>query len=233
MNRTLIFCTAFSASDKAWTMRYRLWLNAIQSSQIRHDHVLLVDDASPVLPDWPDTRITNNTNASPATGGVTLYRFDQRLGRVAGSVYPGWSRSFGFAARFARIHGFDKVVHVESDAFIISTKMQQYVNDVSDGWIAPAILSHAMPESAIQIMAGSGAQAYFEFSKAPYHHSVGTEAEHVIPFTKIERLFTGSRYGETMNNVPRDADFVTQSRPATIGGRDYYWWLPPEVFPFP
>jgi hypothetical protein len=233
MNRTLVFCTAYSASAEAWTIRYRLWLNAILGGQIAHDHVLLIDDASPILPAWPDTRITNEQDTSPVPGSITLYRFDERLGRVAGNVYPGWSRSFCFAARFAQTHGFDKVVHVESDAFIISARMQQYINEVSDGWIAPAILSHHMPESAIQIMAGSGLASYFEFARAPYNQSIGIEAEHVIPFTKIERAFTGSRYGETMVEVPREADFVTQSRPATLGGREYYWWLRPEIFPFP
>lgn len=214
-------------------MRYRLWLNAILGGGIIHDHVLLVDDASPVQPTWSDTRITSRLDASPVPGSVTLYRFDERLGRQAGNIYPGWSRSFCFAARFAETHGFDKVVHIESDAFIITANMQRYINEVADGWIAPSIQSHAMPESAIQVMAGTGAHAYFEFSKAPYSRSIGIEAEHVIPFTHIERAFTGSRYGETKIDVPRDADFVTQSRPASIGGRAYYWWLRPELFPFP
>jgi hypothetical protein len=233
MTRTLVFCTSFSATADTWTFRYRLWLNAIRSSDIIHDHVLLVDDGSPLLPAWPDTRITNELHTSPAPGSVTLFHFDQRLGRSAGSVYPGWSRTFCLAARFAESHGFDKIIHIESDAFIISERMRNYIDEVSDGWIAPAIQSERMPESAIQIMAGTGAAAYFEFSKRSYARSVGMLAEHIIPFTKIERAFIGSRYGETLSHVPRDADFVTQSRGEGLRRREYYWWLPPEAFPFP
>jgi hypothetical protein len=233
MSRTLIFCTSYSASAETWTMRYRLWLNAVLSGDIRHDHIVIMDDASPVLPDWSDTRIITNPMDAPVPGTVSLFHFNKRLGRQAGTVYPGWSRSFAFAARFAISNGFEKVVHIESDAFIISPKMTHYINDLDDGWVAPSIISHEMPESAIQIIAGESMRSYHEFSDMRYSPAIGIEAEHVIPFTHIERRFKGSRYGETMTTVPRDADFVTQARPAQVGGRDYYWWLKPDIFPFP
>ena len=233
MSRTLIFCTCYSDSAQTWTMRYRLWLNAILGNGIAHDHVLIVDDASPVPPDWSDTRITGDPNAGLSEGPVTLFRFDQRLGRQAGNIYPGWSRSFCFAARFARAHGFDKVIHIESDAFIVSAAMERYFNEASDGWIAQWYGLHHMPESAIQIMAGNGLRDYFAFADAPYSESIGIEAEHFMPFTHVEKSFIGSRYGETEDDVPRDADFVAQSRPAVLGGRAYFWWLRPDLIPFP
>jgi hypothetical protein len=108
--------------------------------------------------------------------------------------------------------------------------MQQYINGVSDGWIAPSIQSHDMPESAIQIIAGSGTRSFLEFTRLPYSASVGIEAENVLPFTHIERGFIGSRYGEKLNHVPRDADFVTQANPAQSGNRDYYWWIDSASF---
>ena len=189
MTRTLVFCTSYADSMARWTARYRFWLNAIRGGEIVHDHVLLVDDGSPVLPEWSDTRISSNVAEDPGSGAVTLYHFDQRLGRQARTVYPGWYRSFCLAARFAEAHGFQKIVHIESDGFIISPRMQHYLNNVSDGWIAPAIESHDMPESAIQIMAGSGARSFIEFTRSPYSTSVGIEAENVLPFTCIERGF--------------------------------------------
>jgi hypothetical protein len=213
-------------------MRYRLWLNAMRGSEIVHDHILLVDDASPVLPEWLDIHVTNRLHDDLAPSGVTLYRFDRRLGRQGRNVYPGWYRSFCLAARFAERHNFEKVVHVESDGFIITSRMQAYINDLTDDWVAPTIQSHAMPESAIQVMAGRGLVSYIQFARNPYSEIVGTAAENILPFTRVEREFIGSRYGETLHHVPREADFVTQTNPSMRGQRDYYWWIKPDLLPF-
>ncbi len=233
MTGTLVFCTSYAETETIWTNRYRLWVNAIGGGEIQHDHLLLVDDASPVLPVWSDTRITNRLADTPHAKPITLYRFDKRLGRQGRTVYPGWYRSFCFAARFAETHGFTRVVHIESDGFIISRKMQHAINAVTDDWIAPAIQSHQMPESAVQVMAGRGLRSFFDFAKKPYSDNVGYEAENILPFTRIERQFVGSRYGETLHYVPREADFVTQTNPATQGDAAYYWWLRPDLLPFP
>ncbi len=232
MSRTLVFCTSYAETESLWTNRYRLWVNAIRGGDVEHDHVLLVDDASPVLPAWPDTRVTNRLTDGPLSKPVTIYRFDKRLGRQARTVYPGWYRSFCFAARFAEAHGFDRVVHIESDGFIVSRTMQHYINTITDEWIAPGIQSHDMPESAIQVMAGTGFRSFVEFAKKPYSESVGYEAENLLPLTRVVREFIGSRYGETLHHVPRDADFVTQTNPSMLGQADYYWWLRSDILPF-
>ena len=232
VNKTLVFCTSYSETPLLWTMRYRVWLNAIRGGDIEHDHVLLVDDASPVLPEWRDTHVTSCLHDVLVPGGVTVYRYDRRLGRQGRNIYPGWYRSFCFAARFAELHKFEKVVHIESDGFIITSRMQQYINAVKDEWVAPAIQSHAMPESAIQIIAGSGLESWFKFARIPYSNIVGTAAENILPFTLVEGGFIGSRYGETLHHVPREADFVTQTNPSMRGQRAYYWWIRPDLLPF-
>jgi hypothetical protein len=233
VSKTLVFCTSYAETAALWTIRYRVWLNAVRDSNVAHDHILLVDDASPVLPEWLDIRVTNRLHDDLPAGGVTMYRFDRRLGRQGRNVYPGWYRSFCQAARFAERHKFEKVVHIESDAFIISARMQNYINSITDDWIAPAIQSHAMPESAIQIMAGDGLMSYLQFTRKPYSDIVGAVAEKFLPFTRIEKDFIGSRYGETLHHVPREADFVTQTNPNMRGKREYYWWISPDSLPFP
>jgi hypothetical protein len=232
VSRTLVFCTSYSATTLLWTMRYRVWVNAIQGGEIEQDHILLVDDASPVLPEWPDAYVTSRLQDDLPASGVTLYRFDRRLGRQGRTIYPGWYRSFCLAARFAEFHQFEKVVHIESDGFIITSRMQHYINAVTDDWIAPSIQSHAMPESAIQVMAGSGLLSFVHFARKPYSEIVGAAAENILPFTRIESCFIGSRYGEKLHHVPREADFVTQTNPSMRGQRDYYWWIKPDLLPF-
>jgi len=127
----------------------------------------IVDDGSPILPDWSDIAVTDRLDSHELSGDATLYHFDVRLGRQALSVYPGWYRSFCFAAKFAEQFQFDKIIHIESDVFIISPKMQNYVNSVSDAWVAPVIESHRFPESAIQIIARRQVSAFFPFARIP------------------------------------------------------------------
>src|SRR5689334_19432274 len=114
MSRTLLFCTSYAESQSSWVTRYRVWLNAILTSDISRDHILLVDDASPTLPDWPELRVITDLTRPPKPGSVSLFRFDKRLGRQGTTVYPGWYRSFCLAARFADRYGFDRAVHIES-----------------------------------------------------------------------------------------------------------------------
>ena len=117
--KTLIFCTAFASTPNAWESRYRRWLRAIRSSQLEYDSILIVDDGSPVLPEWTDIAIgTGEIDQLPAEK-ILLYHFEEHLGRKAIFDFPGWYRSFTFAGRYAHAHGFEKVVHIESDAFLI------------------------------------------------------------------------------------------------------------------
>ncbi len=88
------------------------------------------------------------------------------------------------------------------------------------------------PESAIQVMAGSGLLSFVHFARKPYSEIVGAAAENILPFTRIESCFIGSRYGEKLHHVPREADFVTQTNPSMRGQRDYYWWIKPDLLPF-
>ena len=57
--------------------------------------------------------------------------------------------------QFAKANGFGKVIHIESDSFVRGDRLKAYINDASSGWTALWCPRHRMPESAIQIIAGS------------------------------------------------------------------------------
>ena len=219
--KTLLFCTAFGRDPGIWRLRFRRWFDAIKCSGIHADTILLVDDGSPVLPQWADVPVVSDARE---IGDAAIFHFHQNLGRQARAIYPGWFRSFTFAGRFAASRGFEKIVHIESDAFVISPRAVAWINDLEDGWETPFCVRYKIPESAIQVMAGSGLDAFFEVSHRPYSEQVGIEAEKCLPFTRIAKELTGDRYGETTHDVPRDADWATQSQPSRK--RDYWWWLP-------
>ncbi len=106
----------------------------------------------------------NEGDALQCSAPRVLFRFNRHLGRRGVSDFPGWVRSFLFAARYAEMNGFEKVVHVESDAFLISGRMQSFVDEVVEGWIAPFCERYRRPESGIQVIAGRAMYSFRELS---------------------------------------------------------------------
>ncbi len=226
--RTLIFCTAFAPTALTWQRRYRRWVDAVFASELGQQQILLVDDGSPVLPGWHDTDVVTLQSPDQARSvhshaPVLLLRFRNRLGRNEIYDFPGWYRSFASAAGYASAHGFDKAIHLESDAYVISDRLRRWLRDGDDGWNTLWSPKFNFPEMAIQMIAGRNVQAAAEFTAQPYARLVGVTHETAFPFTRIETGFKGDRYGEDEPAVPADADFATQipsQREAS-----YYWWL--------
>lgn len=226
--RTLVHCTAYAETPHDWQMRTRRWLDALPRAALGADQVLIVDDGSPVLPGWPDLQISTCDvlgeafTAAPG-GATTLFHFRQRLGRHAMNDFPGWHRSYVFAALYAEAHGFGRVIHVESDAFLIGPRACAFLAGVTDGWASLFSPRFGMPELAISVAAGSGLRRLAEFARQPYAALRGRMHEQLMPFTHVERGLTGDRYGQEVAPVPHGADYATQIPSQREPG--YYWWL--------
>lgn len=225
--KTLVFCTSFvGASPRAediWRFRYRRWLDAILSSDLTYDQILLVDDGSPTLPDWPDVVPLTFLPPDPPRERVVLFHFRNNLGRAAVYDYPGWFRSFTFVATYAQAYGFERIIHIESDAYLISSRIQQYCNEVEDDWVTFLGPRHDYPETAIQVIAGRSLALYYDTCARPYEDFAGKAIEEMLPFTRVERGFLGDRFGEYLTYVPQEADWTTQA--PSVDRDRYYWWL--------
>ena len=225
--RTLVFCTAYSHAREYWDARYGLWLKALLASTLYFDTILMVDDGSDSLPDWPGLAVWTDQDALPVGDRlpkVILYHFGQRLGRRSIRDFPGWYRSFTFAGKFAAAYGFEKVIHIESDCFLISERVQGYVNGLTAGWTTMWCPHHDMPESAIQIIAGDALTRFTNFESLVSQESLHDRLlEHALPVDVIEKAFKGDRYGEYLAEVPRDADYTAQVHADRQA--DYLWWL--------
>ncbi len=226
--RTLVFCTSFADRALTWRQRYGRWLDALRRSQIQFDQILIADDASPVPPPWSDLLILeeppNGGEADPRCAAslgaeFVMYRFRERRGRQPWGL-PGWHRSFAFAAKYGFLNGFDKVIHIESDAFIISREMQALVNQITEGWVTPWCPRHGFPEMAIEVVSGSQVRRFAEWADRPYSEMSGRCHEWSLPYTHIVRNLIGDRYE---NSVPRIADFAMQV--LSHLGENHYWWL--------
>ncbi len=229
--KTLIFCTSYASNMHVWETRQALWVRSLQQSDLDFDQLLIVDDASPVLPDWSNLEILHEaTNSDVQTvssdADIVLFRFAERLGRQDLFVFPGWYRSYSFGALYGFYNGFDKVIHIESDAHLVSKRIYSFFNEVDQGWFALWCQKYQMPEIAIQVAAGADLLAMVDFVQKPYDQLSGRLHETLIPFSHIEKGFLGDRYGEEDLEVPANADFSAQTR---LGKPDeYYWWIAPD-----
>jgi hypothetical protein len=223
--RTLIFCTAWSASSQQWELRYRPWLDHARASGIAYDLLLIIDDASQRLPSWIDCPIKNASDGE-IHGREALVTFDTHLGRAGSEDSPGWYRSFAYALSYATKHGFDKVIHVESDAALISQRAIARMNLFAEGWLSLWTPRYNFPEMAIQVIAGTSlGQAQVLFSE-DYGWLRGTSHEWAMPFTEVDKSLQGDRYGEAQVAVPLDADFATQIDLLPVSCER--WWLVPS-----
>ncbi len=225
---TLVYCTAYATTPALWRARFRTWVDAVQEG-LGADQILIVDDGSPMLPGWADTRLSSGAGTGDAEnlgrpGGVMLHHFSDRLGRSSNLDFPGWYSFFAFGAIYGAAHGFDRVMHIESDAFLISDRSKSFFRDFADGWAALWCGKYNFPESALQVAAGAGVASMRDFASLPYEEKLaGRDHEQVLPLTHVERGFAGDRWGENAEAIPPDADYVAQVQ--SQREPSYYWWL--------
>jgi hypothetical protein len=65
---------------------------------------------------------------------LLMFTFPEQLGRSSMFCYPGWWRSFTYAVKIAQLYGFDKIIHIESDAYVCSQRLSDYIHSINCGW---------------------------------------------------------------------------------------------------
>jgi hypothetical protein len=188
----------------------------------------MVDDGSATLPGWPRLRVESGDDLGDAArvgrhDGPLLFHFMHNMGRAAIYDFPGWHRSFAFGALYAEANGFDRVIHLESDAFLISERAQDYFRNFRDGWAALWCERFEFPDIAFQVVAGEQLRALAAFARLPYDRMRHEVHEWALPLTHVERGLTGDRYGEDTEQVPAEADYAGQVQ--SLREPSYYWWL--------
>ncbi len=217
-DRAFVFCTAYF-SDAA---RYRRWIDYYlpRMGKLGVGHLILIDDGSPTLPDWPDLEIIRADDPLPdlLPPGVYLFTFRAHLGRSSISRYPGWWRSFLFSWKIADTYGFARIVHLESDCYALSEAMFRFIRETRSGWTAPWCRAYGFAETGFQII---GADALEELGKF-YRLGEGFYAHHdryaelTLPFTHLEKSFAGDRFGENVvrerwGGLPASPDYVANA----------------------
>ncbi|CAG1009413.1 hypothetical protein BURK1_03657 [Burkholderiales bacterium] len=209
--RTLLFCTSYSYDAHAWRARQRRWLDYHLALPLKRDAVFLIDDASPFVPDDPDVRVLDALPPQlPAGPAAFVYRFGEHEGRIGVAGHRGWWRSFLFSLEIARTYGFGRIVHVESDAFLLSRRIVDRINAIGDGWTAFWCPLYGFAESGLQVIAADRFDDMAAIAARGLDELTKKFAEHTLPFTRVERAYAGNRYGENRGRAPGYADYACQ-----------------------
>jgi hypothetical protein len=211
--KTLLFCTSHIASEDEWRQRYQRWISHHAALPFACDATFLIDDASPYVPQGSVTLLDDRLPDSLQHRGVYLYRFREHLGRRSVTDFPGWLRSFLWSFEIAARFGFEKVVHVESDAYLLSGRLASYLEGLRTGWTALWCPKWEFAETAIQVVCLDRFWA-IDWPGARHEQLRGNAPELFLPFTHVEKGFVGDRYGEYAEAIPDDADYAVQVAPA-------------------
>ncbi|OEZ94191.1 hypothetical protein JAB9_42200 [Janthinobacterium sp. HH107] len=194
----------------------------------------MIDDGSPFLP--PADIIKTVSHSAPLASNDDknlIIRFDNNLGRQSGADYPGWWRSFLHSVKVANELGVDKIIHIESDAYIMTPRLVKFINEIESGWNVLWSPRYRMPETAIQVICRDQFAIFEKFKDNHPDYSFPDIAEKLLPFTTVHKQFKGDRYSDFTKNrwifrskkfnkipifkhvffwetIPPDADFVTQ-----------------------
>ena len=209
--RTLVFCTSYIPGQAQWDERYARWLSHHAGLPWEAPLMCMVDDGSPFVPDAALIQTVGAGDPLPDAPSLPLrVRFPDRLGRSGMHHYPGWWRSFLHSVFIARHYGCDKIVHVESDAYVLSSRMTSYISSRTSGWTAFWCPRWDFPETAIQVMCRDQFATLEHMWEAGWERYDGLNAEFVLPFTEITRDPHGDRYSEFRSSIPGYADFAVQ-----------------------
>ncbi|MCB0555501.1 MAG: hypothetical protein KDD02_18280 [Phaeodactylibacter sp.] len=197
--KTIIFCTSYIDENnykryKNWTDYYFDKLGLFNSSGL-----FLIDDGSPNI--FFDKRIDiHNSYELPGSlkKNINLFHFENRLGRSSIADYPGWWRSFSFSIKLVEKYDIDKIIHIESDFYILSGRMIDYIEKLSSGWTAFYSKYYDFPETAIQVICNDTFDKLYEIYERAVEQNYKFDklAEFIFPYTNVEKNFHGDRFGE-------------------------------------
>src|SRR5438105_3236112 len=128
---SLLFCTSYiDKNDISFhPLRYMKWIDYY--SKIKEglgvDYIFIIDDGSPdpTLEHSSLVEILSAKDDLPAelSKKINIITFKEHLGRLSQGEHLGWWRSFTYSIKIAEKYGFEKIIHIESDFYIVSERL--------------------------------------------------------------------------------------------------------------
>lgn len=109
---------------------------------------------------------------------------------------------------------YDKIIYIDSDFYILSSKMTNYINNLNSGWTTFWCTKHGFPETGCHILV-NGTKQYENFVNKSWDQFVQDNNNMVmetrLPVTNVEKNMIGNRWSEYPKDIPEEADFSAQT----------------------
>jgi len=208
--KTILYSACYINPDntsKLSISRIQRWVNYYSSiaKELFVDKIILIDDGSD----------PESLSKVLLPHRVFTKSLQPHLGRGDAFAHWGWWRSFTYGGIIAEEEGADRIISIETDAFVLTNKMAKYIRAVHDEWSTPWNNTLQWPETSFQIIGKN------HFAWLKKHYSEGQDfwckprleadcPEKTLPVTEINKDLIGDRYTEWGSQIPETADFACQ-----------------------
>lgn len=200
--KTAIVTTCYlSVGD--YYLKTKKFINYYTASNIEHDNIILLDNAS---------SFKNIASLSEVTFNHLIQRFPIHMPRTSLLEYPYlWRAVYFFQEIFKE---YDKIIYMDNDAYLLSPKAIEWVNKFEEGWESPWCPRHNFPETGIQVV--TNCDKYKNFVKRFANEKDfiytfnGEMMETTLPVS-INKDLIGDRHSESgLKEIPTPCDFSCQ-----------------------
>lgn len=205
MSKTLLFAPLFLDEGDRYQRNIK-WLDYMFSikQHINFDEILFVDNASALLPKFKEEIKKYNFP-------INIIECKVRFTRMTIHCYGFWYRAFARGTKYAIDHNYDKLLHLDSDVYLLNTKITDWCNKQNTGWVVPYCHVYDYPETTFQIICKDQLQNAEQWFREDFLEFYPYDlAETRIPVTIVDKTWKGDRYGEQGLQQTSDMDWYGQ-----------------------
>lgn len=142
-----------------------------------------------------EEQIWNVLNTSPDINLIRRPHLQRGEGHPVYDNLPNWRALYDIQIPIQ--DGFEKVIVTDDDAYILSSKMFDYVKNINSGWETFWCPRWNMPEASISVLCKDTFQRYLDFVNTPYEaRNKSGQMEFKVPYGPINKSFNIDRWGE-------------------------------------
>jgi hypothetical protein len=202
------------------THRYLKYYRALKD-ELGFDRIFLADDGStPHLTGALGGTIFEEDLSIGQLGHPDLFILTRRqhlgIPRNTDWDYPCYWKNLYETRKVFEIFGYDKVITIDTDGFVLSRRLAEYIRELRSGWTAFHERKWNFPTAELHVLCrGNGFERFDRFTYPHFMTHNGLLMEKTIPFTYVEPQFNCGRYGEDRHPQTAEMDFYSQA-PADI-----------------
>jgi hypothetical protein len=107
--------------------------------------------------------------------------------------------------------GYKKIITIDTDTFVLSERLFDYIRERSTGWTAFDIEKYHFPSAELHILCEDAFPRFLYYTRGDFMQKNGTLMEKDIPFTHVICGFKVDRFGEERLPQTPDMDAYAQA----------------------